>query len=55
MEWLTGNSFFVLLLLVCVGMHFFGHGHGHQHGKHGDDEAGSSQGDETDHRRKKRL
>lgn len=35
MEWLTGNSFFLLLLLVCVGMHFFGHGHGHSHG-HGD-------------------
>ena len=33
MEWLTGNSFFVLLLLVCIGMHFFSHGHG----KHGND------------------
>ena len=28
MEWLTGNSFFALLLLVCIGMHFFGHGDG---------------------------
>lgn len=44
MEWLTGNSFFLLVLLVCVGMHFFGHGHGHghddhrsQHDKHADD------------------
>jgi len=27
MEWLSGNSFFVILLLLCVGMHFF-HGHG---------------------------
>lgn len=35
MEWFTGNSFFLLVLLVCVGMHFFGHGHGHGH-KHGD-------------------
>ncbi len=33
MEWLTGNAFFVVILLVCVGMHFF-HGHG-GHGKHG--------------------
>jgi len=32
MEWLSSNSFFVLVLLVCIGMHFFGHGHGH--GKH---------------------
>jgi len=34
MEWFTGNSFFLLVLLVCVGMHFFGHGHGHKHGDH---------------------
>ncbi len=27
MEWLSGNSFFLILLLLCVGMHFF-HGHG---------------------------
>ena len=38
-EWLTGNSFIVLLLLVCIGMHFFGHGgHGADtvKNKHGD-------------------
>ncbi len=29
MEWLTGNSFFLLILLVCAGMHLFGHGHSH--------------------------
>ncbi len=31
----TANLFFVLVLLVCVGMHsFFGHGHvGHAHGE----------------------
>jgi len=29
MEWLSGNLFFVVVLLVCIGMHFFGHGHGH--------------------------
>lgn len=32
MDWLVGNSFFILLLLICVGMHIFGHGHGHGHG-----------------------
>lgn len=29
MDWLMGNAFFILLLLICVGMHIFGHGHGH--------------------------
>lgn len=33
MNWLSGNSFFIVLLLVCVGVHmFFGHG---SHKKHG--------------------
>lgn len=32
MDWLTGNAFFVILLLVCIGMHLF-HGHG-GHGQH---------------------
>ena len=27
MDWLSNNSFFVLILLLCIGMHFF-HGHG---------------------------
>ena len=38
MEWFTHNSFFALLLLVCIGMHFFGHGHGADtvKKKHGD-------------------
>lgn len=33
MEWLTSNIFFLLILLLCVGMHLFGHG---GHGGHGD-------------------
>lgn len=52
MEWLIGNSFFVLLLLVCVGMHLFGHGHGHQRGKHRGDEPDSNQSDELDNHRR---
>jgi Protein of unknown function (DUF2933) len=35
MSWLTGNSFFLIILLLCVGMHLF-HGHG-GHGGHGSD------------------
>ena len=34
MDWVMGNSFFLLLLLVCVGMHFFGHKHGNHHADH---------------------
>lgn len=40
MEWLTSNSFFALLLLVCIGMHLFGHGHG-RHGADNVDDAHS--------------
>ena len=36
MSWLGGNAFFLIILLLCVGMHLF-HGHG-GHGGHGDDE-----------------
>ena len=39
MEWLTSNIFFLVILLLCVGMHLFGHGRhgGHSgHGDHGD-------------------
>jgi len=38
MEWLSGNSFFVLVLLVCIGMHFFGHGHGNRESKRAEDQ-----------------
>ncbi len=36
MDWATDNSFFLLILLVCVGVHLFhGHGgHGGHRGKH---------------------
>ena len=43
MEWLSGNSFFVLVLLVCIGMHFFGHGHGH--GEHVSKDGEDTNGD----------
>jgi hypothetical protein len=33
MEWLTSNIFFLVILLLCIGMHLFGHG---GHGGHGD-------------------
>lgn len=33
MSWLGGNAFFLIILLLCVGMHLF-----HGHGGHGDDE-----------------
>jgi len=52
MEWLTGNSFFVLLLLVCVGMHLFGHGHGHRHGRQSDDDVGALKHDSANHHRR---
>jgi Protein of unknown function (DUF2933) len=32
MDWLSGNSFFLIILLLCVGMHLF-----HGHGDHGGD------------------
>jgi len=57
MEWFTGNSFFLLVLLVCVGMHFFGHGHGNKHGDHrGQHEGGMDASDthaEHNHKRRK--
>lgn len=28
MEWLSENWVFVLILVVFIGMHLFGHGHG---------------------------
>lgn len=34
MDWVIGNSFFLLLLLVCLGMHFFGHKHGNHDADH---------------------
>lgn len=40
MDWFLGNSFFVLLLLICAGMHLFGHGHGRK----SDESDGEDQG-----------
>ena len=37
MQWLAQNWFWVLLFIVFIAMHDFGHGHhggGHKHGKH---------------------
>ena len=46
MSGLGANSFFLIVLLLCVGMHLF-HGYG-GHSGHGDDE---EKGDEHDHRK----
>jgi len=43
MDWLTGNGFFVIVLLLCVGMHLF-----HGHGGHGDGD-GHTGGDTEGH------
>ena len=52
MEWFTSNSFFALLLLVCIGMHVFGHGHGHGHSKHGADNVDDAHGEHDETGRK---
>ena len=36
------NWFFLLVLLLCIGMHFFGHGHGHGGREHGEPESRTS-------------
>jgi len=41
MNILLENWFFLLIIVLCVGMHFF-HGHGHGHSSGGD--AGSREG-----------
>lgn len=28
---LVENWFFLVIILCCIAMHFFGHGHGHSH------------------------
>lgn len=39
MDWLAENWFWVLVLVLFVGMHMFGHGGMHGgHGKHDDNE-----------------
>lgn len=47
MDILFENLFFVIVLVVCVGMHFFMHGrHGHGHGGR-DHVAGATDGHST--------
>jgi hypothetical protein len=41
MEWLSQNWFFVLILVVFVGMHLFGHGCGGGHRHRGKGGAGA--------------
>ncbi len=33
MNWLISNSFLIIVLLVCIGMHIFGHGKHEDHNK----------------------
>lgn len=41
MEWLTENWFWLLIGILFVGMHLFGHGgHGGGHGGHGTKDTG---------------
>jgi len=39
MDWLNENSFFLIILLLCVGMHVF-----HGHGGHGGDDPPDDRG-----------
>jgi hypothetical protein len=41
MEWIAENWFLILIFLLFVGMHMFGHGHG-GHGGHGGHSHGSA-------------
>lgn len=43
MSWLSGNSFFLIILLLCIGMHLF-----HGHGGHGGDRDDSEEGQPHD-------
>jgi len=50
MEALAENWFFVLILLGCIGVHFFGHGHGGGHGGgHGHDHGKDKSQRDSDH------
>lgn len=39
MDWVSANAFFLIVLLLCVGMHLF-HGHGGHGGDDGNDDTG---------------
>lgn len=47
MEWLSANWFWVLIAVVFVGMHFFGHG-GHGGGGCGGGHGGHGSSNKTD-------
>jgi hypothetical protein len=49
MEALAENWFFVLILLACIGAHFFGHGHAHGAHGHGVHRQGSGADHEQGH------
>ncbi len=50
MDWVTANLFFLILLLLCVGMHFFGHGHGgHSHRRNEVEKKNNDAGDHSRH------
>jgi len=42
MEWIAENWFLILIIILFVGMHMFGHGHG-GHGGHGKQGGGHGQ------------
>lgn len=46
MDWLIQNWFFILVLFLCVAMHFFGHGVHREHGGRGgeDEHRGHGEG-----------
>lgn len=39
MSWLGANSFFLIILLLCIGMHLF-----HRHGDHSGDSDDNEEG-----------
>jgi len=47
MDWLSGNAFFLIILLVCMVMHLF-HGLG-GHGGHGEDKKQDGKHDHREH------
>ena len=51
MSFLVENWFFLLVLLACIGMHFFGHGHGHRHGDRQEHEGAHGSGGAPRHGR----
>jgi hypothetical protein len=51
MQALADNWFFVVLILLCIGMHTFGHGQAGHHGSRGkaaDDEKGTNRKEAAD-------